>query len=76
MFVSFFALSRISYLTSEPWYDETDTPENNARARKAYSAILTIAPKEQNDEKYIEVFKQVSQVQQQRYFFFAKCVNL
>lgn len=58
-------------MTSLPWYDKNDTVENNKRAKKAYTAMLTVTPKQPNDDAYTKVSNEVSVARQQR-----KCSNL
>lgn len=58
-------------MTSLPWYDKNDTVENNKRAKKAYTAMLTVTPKQPNDDAYTKVSNEVSVGRQQR-----KCSNL
>lgn len=55
-----FFFHRVPYLTSQPWYDKNDTMENNERARKAYTAMLTVTPKQPDDEEYTKVTDEVS----------------
>lgn len=48
-------------MTSLPWYDKNDTDENNQRAKKAYTAMLTVTPKQPNDDAYTKVSNEVSE---------------
>lgn len=57
---SFFFTFRVPHLTSQPWFDKNDTKENNLRARKAYTAMLTVTPKQPNDDEYTRVSNEVS----------------
>ena len=60
-YVLFFYIPyRVPHLTSQPWYDKNDTHENNLRARKAYTAMLTVTPKQPNDDEYTRVSNEVS----------------
>lgn len=47
-------------MTSLPWYDKNDTEFNNERAKKAYTAMLTVTPKQPNDDAYTKVSNEVS----------------
>lgn len=47
-------------MTSLPWYDKNDTDFNNERAKKAYTAMLTVTPKQPNDDAYTKVSNEVS----------------
>lgn len=41
------------YLTSlTPWYVKNDTEERNARAKKAYSALLIVTARTPNNDEY------------------------
>lgn len=51
---------RVPYLTSQPWYEKNDTDLNNERAQKAYTAMLTVTPKQPNDNEYTRVSNEVS----------------
>ena len=44
---------------SKPWYNATDEPERNEKARKAYQALLTITSKKPEDEEYTQFSNQV-----------------
>lgn len=38
--------------THNPWYVKNDTDERNARAKKAYTALLTVTARTPNNEEY------------------------
>lgn len=48
------------YISSTPWYVRNDTDDRNAKARKAYSALLIVTPKMPNNEKYKNFSVEVS----------------
>ncbi|XP_053969377.1 atrial natriuretic peptide receptor 1 [Anastrepha ludens] len=67
VFINIEMFSRASHLTWKPWYDKNDTEENNERARKAYTAILTLTPKQPNDEDYIKVSNKIKVIAAEKY---------
>lgn len=46
--------------THTPWYVKNDTDERNARARKAYTALLTVTARTPNNEAYRNFSYEVS----------------
>ncbi|CRK98556.1 CLUMA_CG011905, isoform B [Clunio marinus] len=52
---------------SEPWKNETDTPERNEKAKKAYEALLTIATKKPEDEEYQKFSDEVKLLAKEKY---------
>ncbi|KAL9889822.1 atrial natriuretic peptide receptor 1 isoform 2-T10 [Glossina fuscipes fuscipes] len=67
VFINIELFSRAPQLTSQPWYDKEDTRENNERARKAYTAMLTVTPKQPNDDEYIRVSNEIKSIAASRY---------
>ncbi|XP_036328635.1 atrial natriuretic peptide receptor 1 [Rhagoletis pomonella] len=67
VFINIEMFSRASHLTWKPWYDKNDTEENNERAHKAYTAILTLTPKQPNDEDYTKVSNKIKTIAAEKY---------
>ncbi|XP_061389201.1 atrial natriuretic peptide receptor 1, partial [Musca vetustissima] len=67
VFINIELFSRSPYLTSQPWYDKNDTAENNERARKAYTAMLTVTPKQPDDEEYTKVSDEIKSIAKAKY---------
>ncbi|XP_075146651.1 atrial natriuretic peptide receptor 1 isoform X2 [Haematobia irritans] len=67
VFINIELFSRVPYLTSQPWYDKNDTAENNERARKAYTAMLTVTPKQPDDEEYTKVSNEIKAIAEAKY---------
>ncbi|XP_004518355.2 atrial natriuretic peptide receptor 1 isoform X2 [Ceratitis capitata] len=67
VFINIEMFSRASHITWKPWYDKNDTIENNERARKAYTAILTLTPKQPNDEDYTKVSNKIKSIATEKY---------
>ncbi|XP_067635806.1 atrial natriuretic peptide receptor 1 [Eurosta solidaginis] len=67
VFINIEMFSRASHPSWKPWYDKNDTYENNERARKAYSAILTLTPKQPNDENYTKVSNKIKAIAAEKY---------
>ncbi|XP_073831869.1 atrial natriuretic peptide receptor 2 isoform X2 [Musca autumnalis] len=67
VFINIELFSRSPYLTSQPWYDKNDTVENNERARKAYTAMLTVTPKQPDDEQYNNVSNKIKAIAEEKY---------
>lgn len=55
--------------TTQPWYNATDTPENNLRAKKAYTALLTVIAKQPVDEEYMHFSQQLKALAADKYNF-------
>lgn len=62
-----FSLCSISATTSKPWYNETDTTENNLRAKKAYTALLTIVAKQPVDNEYMRFSQELKTLAHDKY---------
>ncbi|XP_037942994.1 atrial natriuretic peptide receptor 3-like [Teleopsis dalmanni] len=60
VFINIELFSRSPNITSQPWFDKNDTAENNERARKAYTAMLTVTPKQPSGSEYTRVSEEVS----------------
>lgn len=43
----------------KPWYNSTDTDENNKQAEEAYKSMMTITLKKPNNQKYTNFSKEV-----------------
>ncbi|XP_065362565.1 atrial natriuretic peptide receptor 1 isoform X2 [Calliphora vicina] len=67
VFINIELFSRVPHLTSQPWYDKNDTNENNLRARKAYTAMLTVTPKQPNDDEYTRVSNEIKAIAAAKY---------
>ncbi|KNC29816.1 hypothetical protein FF38_01511 [Lucilia cuprina] len=67
VFINIELFSRVPHLTSQPWYDKNDTKENNLRARKAYTAMLTVTPKQPNDDEYTRVSNEIKAIAAAKY---------
>ncbi|XP_034234224.1 LOW QUALITY PROTEIN: atrial natriuretic peptide receptor 1 [Thrips palmi] len=51
----------------KPWHAEGDTDERNARARKAYSALLTVTARTPDNESYRNFSNEVKEVAREKY---------
>ncbi|XP_055914128.1 atrial natriuretic peptide receptor 1 isoform X2 [Eupeodes corollae] len=67
VFINIELFSRVPHVLSQPWYDENDTDENNARARNAYTALLTVTPKQPDNEDYIRVSNEIKSIAAAKY---------
>lgn len=67
VFINIELFSRVPHVLSQPWFDENDTDENNARARKAYTALLTVTPKQPDNEDYIRVSNEIKSIAAAKY---------
>ncbi|KAI8046866.1 atrial natriuretic peptide receptor 1 isoform X2 [Drosophila gunungcola] len=67
VFINIELFSRVQYLTSQPWYDNNDTDLNNERAQKAYTAMLTVTPKQPNDNEYTRVSNEIKAIAAEKY---------
>ncbi|XP_034660626.1 atrial natriuretic peptide receptor 1 [Drosophila subobscura] len=67
VFINIELFSRVPYLTSQPWYDKNDTDLNNERAQKAYTAMLTVTPKQPNDNEYTRVSNEIKAIAADKY---------
>ncbi|KAH8363293.1 hypothetical protein KR084_007784 [Drosophila pseudotakahashii] len=67
VFINIELFSRVQYLTSQPWYDKNDTDLNNERAQKAYTAMLTVTPKQPNDNEYTRVSNEIKAIAAEKY---------
>ncbi|KAH8271442.1 hypothetical protein KR018_010761, partial [Drosophila ironensis] len=67
VFINIELFSRVPYLTSQPWYDKSDTDLNNERAQKAYTAMLTVTPKQPNDNEYTRVSNEIKAIAAEKY---------
>lgn len=57
----------ISATTSKPWYNESDTYITNQRAKKAYTALLTIVAKQPVDEEYMRFSQELKTLAHDKY---------
>lgn len=54
----------------KPWHNGSDSDENNARAKKAYEALLTVTVRPPPDnQEYIDFDKQVKQMALEKFNF-------
>ncbi|KAH8346975.1 hypothetical protein KR059_003637 [Drosophila kikkawai] len=67
VFINIELFSRVPYLTSQPWYEKNDTDLNNERAQKAYTAMLTVTPKQPNDNEYTRVSNEIKAIAAEKY---------
>ncbi|KAH8417160.1 hypothetical protein KR222_005193, partial [Zaprionus bogoriensis] len=67
VFINIELFSRVPYMTSLPWYDKNDTDYNNERAKKAYTAMLTVTPKQPNDDAYTKVSNEIKDIASTKY---------
>ncbi|EDV94937.1 GH13987 [Drosophila grimshawi] len=67
VFINIELFSRVPYMTSLPWYDKNDTDFNNERAKKAYTAMLTVTPKQPNDDAYTKVSNEIKDIASAKY---------
>lgn len=51
----------MSALTTQPWNITTDTYENNMRAKRAYSALLTLIAKQPDGPEYLDFSDKVKE---------------
>lgn len=59
----------MSATTTQPWYNASDLPENNERAKNAYSALLTVIAKPPEDEEYLTFSQEIKQLAADKYNF-------
>lgn len=59
----------MSATTTQPWYNASDTPQNNERAKNAYSALLTVIAKPPEDEEYLTFSQEIKQLAADKYNF-------
>lgn len=52
---------------TQPWKNESDTAENNARAKKAYTALLYVTPKQTFDEAYANFTEKLIDLAKSKY---------
>lgn len=52
-----------------PWYNPKDSNETNERARRAYTAMLTVIAKEPEDQEYLAFSEEVKYVAAAKYNF-------
>ncbi|XP_017847573.1 atrial natriuretic peptide receptor 1 isoform X2 [Drosophila busckii] len=67
VFINIELFSRVPYMTSLPWYEKDDTDMNNERAKKAYTAMLTVTPKQPNDDAYTKVSNEIKKIASLKY---------
>ncbi|CAD7092893.1 unnamed protein product [Hermetia illucens] len=67
VFINIELFSKISQTETQPWYDEHDTETNNKRAKKAYTALLTITGKQPVDKEYLEFSEEVKSMAASKY---------
>ncbi|XP_014255995.1 atrial natriuretic peptide receptor 1 isoform X2 [Cimex lectularius] len=54
-------------LTTKPWYVPTDTAKRNERAKKAYTALLTVSARTPNSQSYLNFSNEVKSISKRRY---------
>lgn len=54
---------------SKPWYNATDPPERNERAKKAYTALFTVISKQPEHPEYLEFSNELKKVAATKYDF-------
>lgn len=59
----------MSATTSKPWYNASDTEENNSRAKKAYTALLTVVAKQPVDDEYMSFSQELKELASTKYNF-------
>lgn len=57
----------MSTTTIQPWNIEGDTPERNEKAKKAYTALLTITARQPDDDEYRMFSKDVKDLAKEKY---------
>lgn len=57
----------MSATTTQPWYNATDTWENNERAKNAYSAMLTVIAKQLVNDEYIQFSQELKDLAETKY---------
>ncbi|XP_037954574.1 atrial natriuretic peptide receptor 1 isoform X3 [Teleopsis dalmanni] len=67
VFINIELFSRSPNITSQPWFDKNDTAENNERARKAYTAMLTVTPKQPSGSEYTRVSEEIKSIAAAKY---------
>ncbi|XP_054081136.1 atrial natriuretic peptide receptor 1 isoform X1 [Zeugodacus cucurbitae] len=67
IFINIEMFSHASHNAWKPWYDKNDTKENNERAKKAYTAILNLTPKQPDDEAYTRVSNKIKTIATKKY---------
>lgn len=59
----------MSATISQPWKNSTDTLENNLRAKKAYTALLTVIAKQPVHEEYMNFSTELKSLAETKYNF-------
>lgn len=59
----------MSSTTSRPWHNESDTDDNNDRAKKAYTALLTVVAQQPVDDEYMSFSEELKQLASTKYNF-------
>ncbi|XP_055300663.1 atrial natriuretic peptide receptor 1-like isoform X3 [Sitodiplosis mosellana] len=54
---------------TQPWYNASDTPEKNERAKKAYTALLTVVGKQTFDDEYEQFSQELKELAATSYNF-------
>ncbi|KAJ9595890.1 hypothetical protein L9F63_012909, partial [Diploptera punctata] len=67
LFIFFTLFVLRSENSMKPWEDAGDTPERNLRAKKAYTALLTVTAATPNTKKYRTFSDEVKQMAEEKY---------
>lgn len=59
----------MSATTSQPWFNASDTPANNERAKKAYTALLTVIAKQPVHQEYMNFSTELKALAAEKYNF-------
>lgn len=51
----------------KPWFVESDTDDNNNRAREAYTAMMTVVAKQPDDQAYLNFSDEVKELAANKY---------
>lgn len=54
---------------TRPWYNASDTEDNNLRAKKAYTALLTVVGKQTFDDEYMRFSQELKELAAAKYNF-------
>lgn len=57
----------MSATSTLPWYNKNDTDENNERAKRAYTALLTVIAKQPEDKEYLRFSTEVKELAATKY---------
>ncbi|XP_055387784.1 atrial natriuretic peptide receptor 1 [Condylostylus longicornis] len=67
VFINIELFSRVPQGKAQPWFNANDTQENNERAKKAFSALLTVSPKQPDNDEYTKFSEEIKSIATKKY---------